>query len=137
MSDAPATMRLDKWLWVARFYKTRSLAAQAVVRGRVDVNGQPAKPARDLRMGDRIDLRLDALQRTVQVLALSAQRGPASHAQALYAETAESLERARARAELRRQGVEPAQARPHGRPDKHDRRALAEWHRWSASIDEP
>lgn len=135
-AEAPATMRLDKWLWAARFYKTRTLAAEAVGRGRVEVNGQPAKPARDLHVGDRVDLRQDALHRTVQVLGLAAQRGPAPQAQALYAETPDSLARARAQAEQRRQGVEPAQALTQGRPTKRDRRVLADWQRWSASADD-
>jgi ribosome-associated heat shock protein Hsp15 len=137
MTDGPEAMRLDKWLWAARFYKTRTLAAQAVVRGRVAVNGQPAKPARDVHVGDRVDLRLDALHRTVQVLGLSAQRGPAPQAQALYADTAESQARARALAEQRRHGVEPAQSLTQGRPTKRDRRTLADWQRWSASADDP
>jgi ribosome-associated heat shock protein Hsp15 len=137
MSDRPEAMRLDKWLWAARFYKTRTLAAQAVVRGRVEVNGQPAKPARDVHVGDRLDLRLDAQHRTVQVLGLSAQRGPAPQAQALFAETPESLARARVRAEQRRHGVEPAQTLTQGRPTKRDRRTLADWQRWSASVDDP
>jgi ribosome-associated heat shock protein Hsp15 len=136
MTEVPLSMRLDKWLWAARFYKTRSLAALAVSQGRVEVNAQPAKPARELRVGDRIDLRQEALHRTVQVMGLSAARGPAPQAQALYAETPDSLARARAQAELRRQGVEPAQTREQGRPTKHDRRALADWQRWSASIDD-
>ena len=136
MTDRPEAMRLDKWLWAARFYKTRALAAEAVGRGRVEVNGLPAKPARELHVGDRIDLRLPAAHRTVQVLGLSAQRGPAPQAQALYAETAESQARARAQAELRRQGVEPAQTLAQGRPTKSDRRELADWQRWSASADD-
>ncbi len=127
-------MRLDKWLWAARLCKTRALAAEAAQRGRIEVNALPAKPARELHVGDRVDLRLDALHRTVQVLGLSAQRGPAAQAQQLYAETPQSLERARARAEQRRHGVEPAQALEHGRPTKRDRRRLADWQRWSASI---
>ncbi|MBN8507972.1 MAG: RNA-binding S4 domain-containing protein [Burkholderiales bacterium] len=136
MTERPEAMRLDKWLWAARFYKTRTLAAQAVVRGRIEVNGQPAKPARELHVGDRVDLRLDALHRTVRVLGLAAQRGPAPQAQALYAETPESLARGRALAEQRRHGVEPARTLTQGRPTKRDRRTLADWQRWSASVDD-
>ena len=86
-----AQMRLDKWLWAARFYKTRSLAVDEIIKGRVQVNGQPCKPARDIRCGDTIALRQGHMPRTVVVQALSAQRGPAAIAQTLYAETAESL----------------------------------------------
>ena len=129
-----AAMRLDKWLWAARFYKTRALATQAAQHGRVQVNGHSAKPARELRVGDRIELRQGALLRSIEVCALDARRGPAPQAQALYRETAESIERARQAAQHRRAEAEPAQA--HGRPTKRDRRALAQWQRWSASIDD-
>lgn len=129
-------VRLDKWLWAARFYKTRSLAAEEIGKGRVSVNGQPAKPARELRMGDRIELRQGPLRRTVVVQALSHVRGPAPVAQALYVETPESLAERERAAEQRRAGVEPAQALLHGRPTKRDRRSLAEWQRWSASADD-
>jgi ribosome-associated heat shock protein Hsp15 len=129
-------MRLDKWLWAARFYKTRTLASEEIVKGRVSVNDAPAKPARDVRVGDRIELRRDGTRRTVIVRGLSHVRGPAPVAQALYEETPESVaERARA-AEQRRFGVEPAQALTEGRPTKRDRRHLADWQRWSASIDD-
>lgn len=128
-------MRLDKWLWAARFYKTRSLAADEVGKGRVQVNGQPAKAAKELRVGDRLDLRQGPVARTVLVLGLSAIRGPAPQAQALYEETAESLA-ARARAaEQQRLAPEPAASITEGRPTKQDRRKLADWDRWSASID--
>jgi ribosome-associated heat shock protein Hsp15 len=129
-------MRLDKWLWAARFYKTRALAVEQIVKGRVSVNEQPAKPARELRIGDRVDLRQGDDARVVQVLGLSAQRGPAAQAQQLYAETAQSIAQRERRAELRRQGVEPAQALTQGRPTKKDRRELVDWQRWSASADD-
>jgi ribosome-associated heat shock protein Hsp15 len=129
-------LRLDKWLWAARFHKTRALAADEVEKGRVRVNGQPAKPARELKAGDRVEIRQDAVWRVVEVRALSAIRGPAPLAQGLYAETPESLaERARA-AEARRLAPEPALALEQGRPTKRDRRRQAEWQRWSASIDD-
>jgi ribosome-associated heat shock protein Hsp15 len=134
-------MRLDKWLWAARFFKTRSLAAEAADRERVRVNDQPAKPAKELRVGDSVALRQDGgLVRTVTVRALSAIRGPAPVAQALYEETAESLA-ARARAaQARRLAPEPAAALTQGRPTKRDRRDIekagAGWQRWSASLDD-
>lgn len=128
-------MRLDKWLWAARFYKTRSLAAEEVGKGRVQVNGQPAKAAKELRVDDLLDLRQGQIARTVRVLGLSAIRGPAPQAQALYEETPESLaDRAKA-AEQQRLAPEPAASITEGRPTKQDRRKLADWDRWSASID--
>lgn len=129
-------MRLDKWLWAARFYKTRSLAAQEIGRGRVSVNGQPAKPARELHAGDRVQLRQGALTREVDVLALSQVRGPAPVAQALYRETPASIAAREAAAEQRRLGAEPAESLREGRPTKRDRRHLVEWNRWSASLDD-
>ena len=141
MSESSPTdrMRLDKWLWAARFFKTRSLAADEIARGRVSVNDQVAKASRDLRCGDRVDLRLPAQQgalvRSVVVTALSQQRGPAPVAQGLYSETAESLERRAHWAEHRREQAEPAQAIEHGRPTKRDRRQIADWNRWSASVE--
>ena len=134
-------MRLDKWLWVARFFKTRSLAAESVDRGRVDVNGQPAKPARELQPGDTLVLRQDGgVKRTLVIRALSAQRGPAPKAQALYEESPESLAERQRIAEARRLAPEPAQTIVQGRPSKRDRRDLersqVQWQRWSASIDD-
>lgn len=134
-SDARARTRLDKWLWAARFYKTRSLAAEEIGKGRVEVNGQPAKASRDVKTGDQVSFRQGQVGRTVVVLALSDVRGPAPVAQTLYEETAESRRAREAAAALRRQGVEPAQAIEHGRPTKRDRRQLADWQRWSASVD--
>ena len=128
-------VRLDKWLWAARFYKTRSLAAEEVAKGRVSVNGQPAKAARELRLDDHVELRQGGLVRTVKVKGLSAVRGPAPVAQALYEETLESVQRRQAAVEQRRMGTEPAQTLEHGRPTKRDRRQLADWQRWSAKLD--
>lgn len=133
---APGRMRLDKWLWAARLYKTRSLAADEVTMGRVTVNGQPAKPAREVRAGDLLRLRQGPVQRTLEVRGVSGQRGPAPVAQLLYAETADSLAARAAVAERRRMGVEPADSLAEGRPTKRDRRQLAEWNRWSASSDD-
>lgn len=135
-SDA-GRMRLDKWLWAARFFKTRSLAADEIAKGRVEVNGQPAKASRELRCGDSVAIRQPPAVRTVQVRALSQVRGPAPVAQQLYEETAESLALRARLAEQRRFGTEPAQAIEQGRPTKRDRRQLADWERWSASADPP
>jgi ribosome-associated heat shock protein Hsp15 len=138
MSEATALerVRLDKWLWAARLYKTRSLAAEEVGKGRVTVNGQAAKAARELRPGDRLELRQGAVLRVLLVRALSAVRGPAPVAQTLYEETAESKAAREAAAAERRLGVEPADAQAQGRPTKRDRRQLADWNRWSASADD-
>lgn len=138
MNDGNAgPVRLDKWLWAARFYKTRTLASHEIAKGRISVNDSPAKPARDVRVGDRIELRRDGGRRTVVVLGVSHVRGPAPAAQALYEETPESLAARAQAAEQRRFGVEPAQALAEGRPTKRDRRQLADWQRWSASVDDP
>ena len=134
------TMRLDKWLWCARFYKTRSLATEEIAKGRVTVNGQAAKPARDLRCGDTVALRQGPVARTVLVRALSGARGPATVAQLLYEETPESIAARERAAEQRRLAPEPAAALQEGRPTKRDRRNIdraRDWgSRWSASIDE-
>lgn len=130
-------LRLDKWLWAARLYKTRSLAADEVAKGRVTVNGLAAKAARELRPGDRLELRQGAVQRVLLVRGLSAVRGPAPVAQTLYEETAESKAAREAAAAQRRLGVEPADSLQQGRPTKRNRRQLAEWNRWSASADDP
>lgn len=129
-------LRLDKWLWAARFYKTRSLASDDIDKGRIQVNEQVAKPSRELKTGDRVDIRHGALTRTVIVHALSTVRGPATHAQQLYQETPESILRREQFGEQRRLAPEPADTIEQGRPTKHDRRQLADWQRWSASIDE-
>lgn len=129
-------VRLDKWLWAARFMKTRSLAVQAISSGKVQVNGAVAKASRELQPGDLVRLSLPGLTREVSVIALSAQRGPATVAQALYAETEASLAARAAAAESRRLGVEPALTQAEGRPTKRDRRQLVQWQRWSASLDD-
>jgi ribosome-associated heat shock protein Hsp15 len=130
------SLRLDKWLWAARLAKTRALAVEQIERGRVLVNGQPAKPSRELKVGDRLELRLGHDVRLLVVRGLSMQRGPAPVAQALYEETAESLATRAAAAERRRLAPEPAAAQTQGRPTKRDRRDLVDWQRWSASIDD-
>jgi ribosome-associated heat shock protein Hsp15 len=135
-SSTPERVRLDKWLWAARLYKTRSLAAEEIGKGRVTVNGQAAKAAREVKPGDRLDVCQGAVSRVLVVLGLSAVRGPAPVAQALYEETAESRAAREAAAAERRLGVEPADALQQGRPTKRDRRQLTDWNRWSASVDE-
>lgn len=141
MAASVDRVRLDKWLWAARLFKTRALAAEAVDRGRIEVNFQPAKPARELHPGDTLQLRQDrGLKRCLVILALSTQRGPAVVAQTLYEETAESLAAHERAAEARRLAPEPAQSIEQGRPSKRDRRDLersqVEWQRWSVSIDD-
>ncbi len=141
-ADKPvlAAMRLDKWLWAARFYKTRALAVDDIDKGRVQVNGQVAKPSRDVRPQDTLVVRQGPVTRTVVVQALSNLRGPAPVAQALYGETAESIAARSQVAEARRLAAEPALAIVQGRPTKRDRRELDRtqqgWQRWSASIDD-
>ncbi len=133
-------MRLGKWLWAARFYKTRALAVDDIDKGRVQVNGQVAKPSRDVRPQDTLVIRQGPVTRTVVVQALSNLRGPAPVAQALYAETAESIATRSQAAEARRLAAEPALAIVQGRPTKRDRRELDRtqqgWQRWSVSIDD-
>ena len=133
-------LRIDKWLWAARFYKTRSLATDEINKGRIEVNGQAAKPSREVKTGDLVGMRREGQVRTVLVQALSDLRGPAPQAQLLYAETPESLQAREAFAQQRRFAREPAQSIEHGRPTKRDRRDLQEaqygWNdRWSASLD--
>ncbi|GKT21116.1 RNA-binding S4 domain-containing protein [Acidovorax sp. SUPP3334] len=138
--NAPESMRLDKWLWCARFYKTRSLAVEEIGKGRVTVNGQATKAARELRPGDSVALKQGPTQRTVLVRALSGMRGPAPVAQLLYEETAESIAAREIAAEQRRLAPEPAASLQEGRPTKRDRRNIdqaRDWgSRWSASTDE-
>lgn len=138
MSDSSG-MRLDKWLWAARFYKTRAIAVEFIDRGRVQVNGHDAKRAREVHVGDRIALRQGErgeIAREVEVLGLSMVRGPAPAAQQLYAETEASIAARESAARARAYQVEPAHALVQGRPTKRDRRDLAEWQRWSASADD-
>jgi ribosome-associated heat shock protein Hsp15 len=133
-------LRIDKWLWAARFYKTRTLAAEEIGKGRVQVNGQEAKAAREVKVGDTVSMRREGLQRTVVVKGLSGVRGPAPVAQQLYEETADSLRERERAAEQRRYAREPALSIEHGRPTKRGRRELDQargWgDRWSASLDD-
>ncbi len=123
-------IRLDKWLWAARFYKTRSLAADEVGKGRVLVNEQLAKPAREVKVGDQIYIRQEQMERTVNVVALSNVRGPAVVAQTLYQETQESQDKRAAERERRRLAKEPAMDYKQGRPTKRERRELENWRRF-------
>ena len=122
---APASepVRIDKWLWAARFFKTRSLAAQAVDGGRVRLNGEGAKPARALKVGDELAIRAGEFEWVVEVKALSRQRGPAPQAALLYAEREDSRVRRLAAIALRRAQPHPA-AGVKGRPTKKDRRLI-------------
>jgi len=119
-------VRIDKWLWAARFYKTRSLAAEAVDAGHVKVNGSRCKRARSIRVGDRIEITRGADATEVVVLEVSAHRGPASNAQAMYAESAESLER-KQHARAQRFAAGAAAEVSSSRPTKRDRRRLERW----------
>ena len=124
MQNEPlAAMRIDKWLWAARFYKTRSLAIQAIDNGRVKVGGQRIKPARDIRPGDRIEIRIGEHDWTLTVRALSTQRGPAPVAQALYEEDTDSHARRQRQVQERKLHAQPAVAIK-GRPTKRDRRLI-------------
>ena len=116
-------MRIDKWLWAARFFKTRGLAARACELGRIESNGQRAKPAREVRTGDRLQVKNDSGDFQVDVLALSEMRGPAAVAQTLYRETEASRE-LRAKAAAERQANPQLEGQWEGRPSKRNRRAI-------------
>ncbi len=117
-------IRLDKWLWAARFYKTRSLAVQEIGRGRVSVNDQPAKPSREVAPGDLITICKEDPALHVRVVAVSGVRGPAPTARLLYDETPESIAARTRAAEMRRLAPEPALGIETGRPTKRDRRLI-------------
>ena len=131
------SLRIDKWLWAARFYKTRSLACDEVTKHRVQINGQDVKPAREVKVGDTLTVRQGNIIKTVQVKGISAARGPAPVAQQLYEETQESIALRAKLAEQNRMAAEPAHSIEHGRPTKRDRRQIEHaWdERWSASTD--
>jgi ribosome-associated heat shock protein Hsp15 len=116
-------LRIDKWLWAARFFKTRSLAAQAVAGGRVQVNGERVKPAKDLKPGDELVINIGGLEWIVAVRELAARRGPAAEARRLYEEREESRARRQAILDARRLAPEPSLGL-RGRPTKRDRRVL-------------
>ena len=116
-------VRMDKWLWAARFFKTRSLAARACDLGRIEASGQPAKPAREVRTGDLLQVKNDGGDFQVEVLALSAMRGPAAVAQTLYRETEASREM-RLRLAAERKATPHFEALREGKPSKRDRRKI-------------
>ena len=115
--------RLDKWLWAARFFKTRSAATAAVLGGRVHVNGSRVKPSREVRPGDTVQVTVRTEKRTVNVVGVADKRGPAAAAAALYVETPESIG-AREQAAVERRLATPPGAGSGGRPTKLDRRRL-------------
>ena len=123
-TKAPLTsLRIDKWLWAARFFKTRSLATEAIHAGHIKLNGNTVKPARELRPGDMLELAIGEEKWTVEVLGLNDLRRPASEAQQLYAETAESRERRAAAKEAHRLAPTPG-SDLRGRPTKKARRQI-------------
>ena len=125
MHEDSDRVRVDKWLWAARFFKARSLATEAVAGGKVEVNGERAKPSKAIKPGDEVRLRLGAFEHILIVRALSERRGPASVAQTLYEETAASREARDRLAEQRRMAPAPFVYEEKGRPTKKDRRELS------------
>ena len=122
-TEPSARLRIDKWLWAARFFKTRSLASDAIGKSRVRIGGEPVKASRDVRVGDLVEIEIDHVVWEVEVLGLCDVRGPASVAQKLYAETETGRARRAAEQERRRLFREPASALQ-GRPTKRDRRTI-------------
>jgi ribosome-associated heat shock protein Hsp15 len=120
----PAGLRIDRWLWCARFFKTRSLAADAVKGGHVRVNGQRAKPAREVRVGDTLVIGRDDAEYEVAVTDIPARRGPAAEARLCYVESDASIERRRVAAEQRAVARETLRPPTPGRPDKRTRRLI-------------
>ena len=120
------SVRMDKWLWAARFFKTRALAARACELGRVQSNGQPAKPAREVRIGNMLRVTNDGGDFEVEVLLLSEVRGPASLAQTLYRETEASRE-LRQKVAAERKAMKQFEELPAGRPSKRDRRRIIQF----------
>lgn len=119
------SVRVDKWLWAARFFKTRSLAARSCELGRIVMNSQPLKPAREVKVGDMLHISNDGGEFEIEVLALSDVRGPASVAQTLYRETEASREQ-RMKAAAERRTMREFEILPAGRPSKRDRQKIRE-----------
>ena len=115
-------LRIDKWLWAARFYKTRTLASEEIDKGRVHINGVAVKPAREVKAGDKVLVRIGTVSRSVVVQGVSDKRGGAPQAALLFTETAESIAARLAAAEQRRLAPEPALGHTQGRPTKRERR---------------
>ncbi|MDB5835110.1 MAG: RNA-binding protein [Caballeronia sp.] len=122
-TDSGARLRIDKWLWAARFFKTRSLASDAVEKGRVRIGGANVKPSKDVRVGDLVEIEIEHVLWQVNVLGICEVRGPAPIAQTLYAETDSGREKRVAESERRKTYREPAAALQ-GRPTKRDRRII-------------
>jgi ribosome-associated heat shock protein Hsp15 len=126
MTPPPAETRIDKWLWAARFYKTRSQATEAVAGGKVEVNGDGAKPSKSVKPGDRVRIRLGPVEYLLTVKAIGERRGSAPAAQALYEESADSAARREKIAAQRRFAAPPAYEEK-GKPSKKDRREMDRW----------
>jgi len=122
MKPALEEVRLDKWLWAARFYKTRSLATESISGGKVHLNGQRVKPSRKIKVGVTLDISIGQVEKTVIVLGLSDRRGPAKIAQTLYEETEESIKKREAQKALMES--QPNIDRHFGKPNKKDRRDI-------------
>ena len=123
-------LRIDKWLWASRFYKTRSLAADEIDRGRVSVNGAGVKPSKELRVGDTVEVHMGPVSRKVIVTSLTDKRGSAALAALMFSETQASVAKRLAAAEQRRLAPEPALSLAQGRPTKRDRRTLEKAQDW-------
>ena len=126
MNSVRPSVRIDRWLWAARFFKTRALAAKACGLGRIQTNGQPAKPARDVHIGDMLRVSNEGGEFEIEVLLLSEVRGPASAAQTLYRETETSRE-LRLKAAAERKAMKDFEQLPEGRPTKRDRRRIIQF----------
>jgi ribosome-associated heat shock protein Hsp15 len=126
MTSEPFSVRIDKWLWAARFFKTRALAAKVCQLGRIESNGQPAKAAREVRIGDKLRITNEGGEFHVDVLLLSDVRGPASVAQTLYRETDVSREM-RQKVAAERKAMIQFEVLPAGRPSKRDRRRIIQF----------
>jgi len=127
-ADSSSCQRIDKWLWCARFFKTRSLAAQAVSGGKVHLNGERVKPAHLVQIADQISLMRDGVEATFDVMGIPSRRGPAAEAQRHYSERPDSVER-RARYREVHRLADQSRPRPATRPDKRDRRRLVRFQR--------
>ena len=125
-TDPLPKIRIDKWLWAARFFKTRSLAAKACELGRVETNEIQAKPSREIRTGDRLRIKNEGGEYNVKVLALSEMRGPAATAQSLYSETEASKE-LRVKVAEERKAMMRSEGLPEGKPSKRDRRRIIQF----------
>lgn len=126
-SETKPSVRLDKWLWAARFFKTRSLAAEATAGGKVQLNAERAKPAKPVKVGDRLIVRSGPYEWTITVLALSERRGPAQQAQGLYLETEQSRLAREQKAEQIKAERRAMPEFARGRPSKRDRRKIIQF----------